>query len=97
MKDIPTIPSLQTSLLDPNSIDEDNGEIDFEFEYVFKLNNGASEANKNPPLSGRFSTDPADHQHIVYLHSLCDSETTKQCIPYEMHLIEYYSEVKNKF
>ena len=36
---------------------------------------------------------PYSHQQILYLHSLCCQSTQKQCLPYEINLIEYYSKV----
>jgi hypothetical protein len=33
----------------------------------------------------------ADHQNLLYLHSLCCRTSGKQCLPYEIFALDYYS------
>lgn len=52
-------------------------------------------ANYNYPSTFVFKDveqpSPLNQQSIQYLHTLCCRETGKQCIPYAIHKIDYYS------
>lgn len=43
------------------------------------------------------TVNPYEHQRILYLHSLCCVTTSKQCVPFEPHLLDYYSKVSRFF
>lgn len=63
---------------------------------MVKKNNADHCQGDEPKKRGRFvgtNLSPYEHQKILYLHSLCCVTTSKQCVPFEAHVAEYYSEV----
>lgn len=77
--------------------DADN-EIDMAFAGEF----GAPEKDKQLDVLGvryvdissnSMTNTPYDSQKLVYLHSLCCSTNGKHCVPFRIHVIDFYSRV----
>lgn len=103
LKERPNHPNLiTTSLLQHNLIDtttdEDRAGLDIQcnFNYIFEKREVA-ERIAEEVISNHYAkesyalSDISELSQFIYLHSLCNSETSRFCISHELHLIDFYS------
>eukprot|EP01113_Clastostelium_recurvatum_P021918 TRINITY_DN2601_c0_g1_i3.p1 TRINITY_DN2601_c0_g1~~TRINITY_DN2601_c0_g1_i3.p1 ORF type:complete len:2157 (+),score=555.75 TRINITY_DN2601_c0_g1_i3:83-6553(+) len=76
--------------LSPELLDPHHGDV-YANPYVPPLSPKAS-LHHHDALSQDGGPSPYDSQNFVYVHSLLCSNTSTQCIPYEMQAVSYYSD-----
>ena len=59
----------------------------FDYKSLFLLNESPDDAQPLRP------TLHYSHQQIVFMHSLCCRSTSSHCMPFQIHMIDFYSEV----